>query len=75
MFNRLFRHGAPWLVASARGILEAVALAGLVAAAGAVQDVSAPAELQVYAPVLLALFRLLEGLADQIDPTKARRAP
>jgi hypothetical protein len=74
MLSNLFRNGAPWLVGTARGIIEAAALAGLVAAAGAVSATDAPPELQALAPALLAIIRILEGLLDQLDPSKARRS-
>lgn len=58
----------PALVGAARAIVEAAVLAAITAAIVAVSDLEG--ELAVYAPIAVALLRILEGLADQIDPSK-----
>lgn len=59
---------APWLVGLARGVLEAAVIAAI-AAAATVVGVHVPPELQVG---FWAVIRTIEGIADQIDPTKQR---
>lgn len=62
-----------WLAGTARGLLEAAALAAIVAAVAFLTGGEAPADLQVFAPLFIWIGRTLEGFADQIDPAKQRR--
>lgn len=65
----------PLLVAFARGLAEAVALAAIFVAieffSGPVENI--PDWLQSVAPLIVLGLRQAEGLADRIDPAKARR--
>jgi hypothetical protein len=62
----------PLLVAFARGILEAAAMAGILFAS----EYLTTAELgdfKMYAPLAVLFLRQLEGVVDKIDPAKQRR--
>ncbi len=63
----------PILVAAARGILEAAAMAGLITAGEAVAAGNLPDWVQPYAFIFVFLLRQAEGIADKIDPAKQRR--
>lgn len=65
---------APWLVALARGIAEAVVLAILATVIAFLTSNNVPEFLQVWAPLLIIVFRQAEGIVDQIDPAKKRVA-
>lgn len=76
MINTLLRglgDARPWLVGLARGILEAAVMAGL-AGLYLTLTSSPPQALVPFLPVVLFGLRLLEGIADSIDPAK-QRAP
>lgn len=62
----------PLLVAFARGILEAIAMAGLLFASEwlTTADVG---EFKLYVPLAVLALRQLEGVFDKIDPSKQRR--
>lgn len=62
----------PWLVATLRGLVEAVLMGGLTAAAIYVTE---DEQLIVIAPILLFVIRWAEGLADQVDKAKVRKPP
>lgn len=63
----------PTLVAFARGVAEAAAMAALFVAIEFFSDANLPDELKTWAPLALFVLRQGEGLIDQIDPAKARR--
>ena len=60
----------PWVVATARGFVEAVVM-GALATAGIY--VTGDEHMIAIAPVGLFIIRWLEGIADQIDPAKNRK--
>ena len=55
----------PWLVGLARAVLQAIALAAVVAVVNVLKVDDLPPELQTWAPILLLFFRTLEGMLDQ----------
>lgn len=61
----------PTVVAFLRGALEAAALAVIGVAITALGDVTT-GQLAPWAPVALLALRQLEGVADQLDPTRKR---
>lgn len=63
-------HTSPWLVALARGVVAAAAMAAIGYATGWLGGPNVPPGLIVYIPLILAGLRLIEGLVDQIDPKK-----
>lgn len=63
----------PLLVAFARGLLEAAAMAAILFAGEYVTGGNLDDGLQMWAPIILLMLRQLEGLADRIDPAKQRR--
>lgn len=72
-YTRGLDGAAPWAVALVRGVLEAAVMAGLGALALFLTS-SPPAAIVPFAPFGLVVIRVLEGLADNIDPAK-QRAP
>ena len=63
----------PLLVAFARGLAEAAAMAGLLFALDFVAGGHLPEEYKLFAPMILLGLRQLEGVVDRIDPAKQRR--
>jgi hypothetical protein len=63
----------PLLVAFARGLLEAAAMAALLFAADYVTGGHLPEEYKLFGPMILLALRQIEGVADKIDPAKQRR--
>lgn len=63
----------PVLVAFARGLAEAAAMAGILFGIEFISGGNLPDNLQLLAPILLLVLRQAEGIADRIDPAKQRR--
>jgi hypothetical protein len=63
----------PLLVAFARGLLEAAAMAGLLFGIEYFSTAELPDQLQMWAPIFTLGLRQLEGVFDKIDPAKQRR--
>ena len=65
----------PWVIGTARGIAEGAALFVLFALSQAVSGPDIPDAVTSWSPIIFAVVRSLEGLADdRIDPT-VRRGP
>lgn len=62
----------PWVTGLLRALAEAAVMAVLIVLALFLTS-APPAAIVPFVPVLLAIIRWLEGLADQIDPAKVRR--
>lgn len=73
-FFDLFRgiYTSPILVALARGVLEAAAFAAILSATEYVSGGNLPDEMQPFGSLILLGLRVLEGMADRIDPAKQR---
>ncbi len=70
-----FTAARPWLIGTARGILEALVLLACFLAIQALGAADVPDSLTAWAPIIIAAVRSLEGFADdRIDPT-VRRGP
>lgn len=65
----------PAIVGIARGIVEAAVMAGVVALIAWVSSKDAPVQIQVWAPIIIAGLRSVEGFADHIDPKTTRAEP
>ncbi len=63
----------PVLVSMARGVLEAAAMAGILALSDAMASGNLPDEYKMWVPLGTLGLRVVEGLADKIDPAKKRR--
>jgi hypothetical protein len=63
----------PVLVSFARGIAEAMAMAGILFAGEFLLSSNIPDQYQFLVPAGTYLLRQLEGIADAIDPMKQRR--
>lgn len=64
----------PALVGAARGVLEAVII-GALGAAAVELSVADWGQFAVASPFVFAAIRFLEGVADHIDPVKSRVPP
>ena len=62
----------PVLVGLVRGFIEAAAFAGLAYLSAVLPQIDQGEAWQTFVPVILLGIRMLEGLADQIDPAKRR---
>ena len=65
-------HAAPWVVGLVRGLVEAAVLAALGGLVVWLSSADVPQEVAAWAPALVVLIRTLEGVADQIDPSRDR---
>lgn len=63
----------PLVVAFARGMLEAAAMAAIVFGIDWAMSDQVPEALKLWVPMITLGLRQLEGLADKIDPAKQRR--
>jgi len=62
----------PVAIGLIRGVVEAALMSGIAYLTLVLPDVLDSGAWQVYAPLLLAALRTLEGLADNIDPSRSR---
>ena len=63
----------PLLVATFRGMLEAAAMAAIVVLGDQMASGNVPDEFKMWIPLGTLGLRVVEGLADKIDPAKKRR--
>ena len=64
----------PALVGIARGVIEAAVVSALAALVVLIPEADIPETARVWAPVVLMVVRIIEGIADGIDPSKSRSA-